>query len=29
VMTVTSAGAAESTDEDVANAVRAVVETRP
>jgi proteasome beta subunit len=29
VMTVTSDGAAESTDEDVANAVRAVVETRP
>jgi proteasome beta subunit len=29
VMTVTSEGAMESTDEDVANAVRAVVETRP
>jgi proteasome beta subunit len=29
VMTVTSEGATESTDEDVANAVRAVVETRP
>ena len=29
VMTVTSGGAMESTDEDVANAVRAVVETRP
>src|SRR4026207_1378769 len=29
VMTVTSEGAKESTDEDVANAVRAVVETRP
>jgi proteasome beta subunit len=29
VMTVTSEGATESTDEEVANAVRAVVETRP
>ena len=29
VMTVTADGATESTDEDVANAVRAVVETRP
>jgi proteasome beta subunit len=29
VMTVTSEGATESTDEDVASAVRAVVETRP
>ena len=29
VMTVTSEGATESTDEEVASAVRAVVETRP